>query len=60
MEIANKKEFLKPVLCVLLSYAKMELYNESIRENCFYIDDFPELFYDYFPGELTKKTSQNF
>lgn len=45
----------KPVLCVLLSYAKMELYNESIRENCFHIDDFPELFYDYFPSELVKK-----
>ncbi|MBK9501432.1 MAG: NAD-glutamate dehydrogenase [Leptospiraceae bacterium] len=45
----------KPVLCVLLSYAKMELYNESIRENFFHIEDFPELYYDYFPTALVKK-----
>ena len=25
----------KPVLCVLLSYAKMEIYAEAIKENCF-------------------------
>ncbi|MBP7281944.1 MAG: NAD-glutamate dehydrogenase [Leptospiraceae bacterium] len=45
----------KPVLCVLLSYAKMEIYAEAIKENCFSVDDFPELFYDYFPSELVKK-----
>ena len=45
----------KPVLCVLLSYAKMELYNESIRENFFHIEDFPELYFDYFPTALVKK-----
>lgn len=45
----------KPVLCVLLSYAKMEIYFEAIKENCFYVDDFPELFYGYFPTELVKQ-----
>ncbi|MBP9885290.1 MAG: NAD-glutamate dehydrogenase [Leptospiraceae bacterium] len=45
----------KPALCVLLSYAKMELYSESIRENSFQIEDFPELFYDYFPKPLVAK-----
>jgi glutamate dehydrogenase len=52
---AQTKGIPKPVLCVLLSYAKMELYNESIRENCFHVEDFPELFYDYFPSALVNK-----
>lgn len=49
----------KPVLCVLLSYAKMEIYNESIHGNIFSIEDFPELYYDYFPSEIKEKYKED-
>ncbi|HNK57144.1 MAG TPA: NAD-glutamate dehydrogenase, partial [Leptospiraceae bacterium] len=45
----------KPALCVLLAYAKMEIYNESIQENLFTIDEFSHFYYDYFPNDLSNQ-----
>ncbi|MCB1178527.1 MAG: NAD-glutamate dehydrogenase, partial [Leptospiraceae bacterium] len=44
----------RPILCVLLSYTKMDLYSEAISENLFKIDEFPEMYLDYFPKTLIK------
>ncbi len=45
----------KPILCVLLGYVKMDLYNEILKENILSIKDLEEIYLDYFPSDLVVK-----
>jgi glutamate dehydrogenase len=42
----------KPVLCVLLGYVKMDLYNEILKENILNLKDLEDIYLDYFPMDL--------
>jgi glutamate dehydrogenase len=42
----------RPILCVLLSYVKMDLYAEAMRKEIFTVEEFPDLYYSYFPKSM--------
>jgi len=50
--IEQTKKIPTPVLCVLLSYAKMDLYSDAIQVNLFQAEDFKEIYENYFPVSL--------
>ena len=45
----------KPILCVLLGYVKMDLYNDILKENILTIKDLEDVYLDYFPTDLVLK-----
>ncbi len=42
----------RPILCVLLSYVKMDLYAEAMKKEIFTIEEYPDLYYSYFPKSM--------
>ena len=46
------KQIPTPILCVLLAYSKMDLYNESIQTNIFQLEDFENIYNFYFPNSI--------
>jgi glutamate dehydrogenase len=51
----NNRGLVKPILCVLLGYVKMDLYNDILKENILNIKDLDEIYLDYFPSDLVAK-----
>jgi glutamate dehydrogenase len=45
----------KPILCVLLGYVKMDLYNEILKENLLNLKYLEDIYLDYFPMDLVIK-----
>ncbi|MCX7999785.1 MAG: NAD-glutamate dehydrogenase, partial [Leptospiraceae bacterium] len=46
-----------PILCVLLAYAKMDLYNEAVESEIFKVEEFENIYNFYFPNLLVTKFS---
>lgn len=46
-----------PILCVLLAYAKMDLYNEAVESDIFMVEEFENIYNFYFPNLIVTKFS---
>jgi glutamate dehydrogenase len=48
----NTQSIPRPILCVLLGYVKMDLYNEMLGSKYISIEDYKNIYSDYFPETL--------
>lgn len=55
-EIKKKSNAIpNPILCVLLGYSKMYLYGISLKSGLFKSEDYPEIYFSYFPASIREK-----